>query len=308
MERAKRRHSAQRRSTRRSDPRQRDRGAAVGGSAYGSPALTAPVETTWQGEVARARAALAEVDTHDPEFLAHVESCRLRGGKPEHAGDLVLAWGALKGIPAALRRFEEHVRADVDAAARRIDRAPEFGDEVRQGLRVRLLVPAPGERARMGEYAARGPLRAWVGVAALRVALNLKRASAPAAEDVLAEMTAGEPDAELRHLRKTYSKEFREALEGALGALAPRERALLRLCFVEGLTLVRIADLYGVHESTASRWVRKATDTVADDARQRLVARLSVSPGSVESIARLVGSQLELSVARLLTATNRPDS
>ncbi|HKA89466.1 MAG TPA: sigma-70 family RNA polymerase sigma factor [Haliangiales bacterium] len=233
-------------------------------------------------------------------FAAHERACRERGARPEHADDLFLAWSVAQGDAVALRRFDELVRPDIEAAARRLDRDPAFLDEVRQALRVRLLVAPEGGRPRIADYAGRGPLRAWVGVAALRVALNLKRAAAPAGDDLLAELVTREPDPELRHLKKVYRAEFREALEAALAALPERDRVILRLSFVEGMRLAQIGRLYQVHESTASRWVKQAVDAVAAEARRRLVARLSLSPETLDSVSRMVMSNLDLSIARIL--------
>src|SRR5262249_26465617 len=117
----------------------------------------------------------------------------------------------------------------IEAAARRLDRDPAFLDEVRQALRVRLLVAPEGGRPRIADYAGRGPLRAWVGVAALRVALNLKRAAAPAGGDLLAELGTREPDPELRHLKKVYRAEFRGAGGGAGRAARARPGDLASL-------------------------------------------------------------------------------
>jgi len=241
----------------------------------------------------------------DAGFAAHVEACRARVGAHEaHLGELRLAWDAAQGDVAALRRLDELITLEVAPAARRIDPSPSFADEVGQTLRVRLLVAPEGGRARIAEYGGRGPLRGWLGVAALRVALNLRRGAGPPAAptDVLAELASAEPDPELRHLKTLYRAEFREALEAALAALSDRDRAILRLSYVDGLRLAQLGRLYGVHESTASRWVSRAVETVADDARRRLVARLSMSPASVDQIAQMVRSSLDLSIARLLGA------
>ena len=164
-------------------------------------------------------------------------------------------------------------------------------DEVRQAVRVRLAV-GDGAAPRILSYRGTGPLRAWVAVAALRIALNLKRAAdrAPGADaDLFAEVVDREPDPELR-----------EALAAALAALADRPRALLRLRFVDGLELAHIGRLYRVHESTASRWVSQAVADVAADARRRLIERLAIAPSAADSVARMVASQLDLSIARLL--------
>src|SRR5262249_49100100 len=82
-------------------------------------------------------------------FAAHERACRERGARPEHADDLFLAWSVAQGDAVALRRFDELVRPDIEAAARRLDRDPAFLDEGRQALRVRLLVAPQRGRPRI---------------------------------------------------------------------------------------------------------------------------------------------------------------
>jgi len=243
-------------------------------------------------------------DVDHEHLVEHVAACRQKGSLPAHLGELILAFAAARGNPEAVRAFEDLVASDVASAARRIDPTPAFVDEVRQAVRVRLLVAEPDGAPRIAGYTGRGPLRAWVSVAATRVALQLARStrSVPTPADVLEDVVSSEPDPELRHLGTLYRAEFRQALEEAIAALPERQRALLRLTYVDGLKLAQIGHLYRVHESTASRWLRKAVTAVADGARSRLVSRLSLSPSGVESVARMVRSQLELSIARILGA------
>lgn len=235
-------------------------------------------------------------DPDDAALAAHLAARLADGARPEHTGDLRLAWAAARGDAAAVREVDALIGA---ADVRRIDGAPAFADEVRQALRVRLLV---GDPPRLASYGGRGPLRAWIAVAATRIAVDRKRAAAPAvaADDVLGELIGREPDAELRHLKERYRAELRDALAEALAALPDRPRALLRLHHVEGVRLAAIGRLYGVHESTASRWLREAADAVADDARRRLTARLALAGPDLDSVVRMVRSQLDLSIARLL--------
>ncbi len=253
----------------------------------------------WLDAVRRAPDEHPDVRVDQAGFAAHAEACRQRGARGEHVGELFLAWAAGRADGAALRNLERLISPDVEAAARRVDRAPEFVDEVRQALRVRLLVADEG-RVRIDDYAGRGPLRGWFGVAALRVALNLKRTAGPASQDILAELVSGEADPELHHLKTLYRAEFRDALEAALGALSERKRAVLRLSYVDGLKLTQLARLYQIHDSTASRWVSQAAAEVAEGARRRLMARLSLSPASLDSLTRMVLSNLDLSIARIL--------
>lgn len=232
-------------------------------------------------------------------LASHVEACVARGALPRHHDELRLAWAAGRGDAAALRELERLIALEGDAAARQVDRASVFADEVRQALRVRLLV-ADGGRLRLDDYAGRGPLRGWLGVAALRVAINLKRAPATVSDDALAELVSSEVDPELHYLKTLYRAEFRDALEKALSALPERPRLLLRLSYVDGLSLAQLGRLYQVHETTAGRWVHQAAADVAAEARRRLTASLSLSRSSLDSVARMVMSNLDLSIARVL--------
>jgi RNA polymerase sigma-70 factor, ECF subfamily len=256
-------------------------------------------DVEWPEALQRARDGHPDVRVDAAAFAAHVEACRGKGARAAHAGELLVAWAAGRGDEAALRHLERVLAPEASAAARRVDRAPAFADEVRQALRVRLLV-ADRDRVRIDDYAGRGPLRGWLRVAALRVALNLKRATGPASADVLAELVSGEADPELRHLKSLYRAEFRAALEAALLALPERQRAVLRLSYVDGLKMVQLARLYDVHETTAARWLTRAAADVAEDARRRLMAKLSLSASSLDSVARMVLSNLDFSIARVL--------
>lgn len=236
-------------------------------------------------------------------FASHVEALRRSGGaRPEHLAELSLAHAAARGDAAGLRAFDEHILPEVLPSVRRVDASEDFLDEVRQVLRARLLVGQDGAPPRIAGYTGRGPLVGWVRVAAVRVALNLKRSAAPGVStaDLLGDLAVGEPDPELRHLKTLYRAEFGAALQAALAALPERQRVILRLHYVEGLRLARIAGLYQVHESTVSRWVSSAVETVASDSRRRLIERLSLSPSSLDSVARMVRSQLDLSIRRVL--------
>lgn len=249
---------------------------------------------------------LAELSRRFPSvdasgFAAHLAACREAGALAENTADLMLAWAAGRGDATALRRVDALV-AEIGPAVRRIDGSPEFVDEVSQAVRVRLLVAEPGAAPRIAGYRGRGTLGAWIRAAATRVAIDLKRSAAPelAGDDLLGDLVSREPDPALRQLKTLHRADFQAALAEALGALPDRQRAVLRLHYVDGLRLAEIGRLYGVHESTVSRWVTRAAEEVADQARRRLTERLSLSGSSLDSLGRLVRSQLDLSIARIL--------
>ncbi|RKH20055.1 sigma-70 family RNA polymerase sigma factor [Corallococcus sp. CA047B] len=214
--------------------------------------------------------------------------------------ELYLAFGCLRHHPVALRLFEHTYLREVGAFVSGVDRSPAFVDEVRQHLREKLFT---GSEPKIAEFTGSGALGGWVRVAALRIALNLKRSEARA------ESTAREPiesamgddlGPELNHLRSRYREAFAEAVRAALGQLTDRDRTLLRLYHVESLSLDAIAALYRVHLSTVSRWLSRAREQVAESTTRHLCERLGVGASSVDSIAALVVSQVDLSLTRLL--------
>ncbi len=112
---------------------------------------------------------------------------------------------------------------------------------MRQVLRERFFVWVDGAAPRIAQYTGRGALGPWVKVAAVRVALRLaerQESLAPGLESRLG------PDPELDYLRVRYRAAFSNALSEALGALGVEERNLLRLHFVEGLTIDGLAPLF----------------------------------------------------------------
>lgn len=249
------------------------------------------------------RAAVAGARISVDEVIAHVEAALAAGASRIHAGDLAIAFAVGRGDPVITRRFDTMVAAELSAAARSIDGDAAFVDEITQRTRVHLVVGEGGAAPRIASYRGTGPLRAWVAISARRLALMARRdrpRDAGAGDDLLADVVDREPDPEIRHLKTLYRVEFREALTTALAGLADRARAVLRLRFVAAMELAQIGALYRVHESTVSRWISSSLDDVAGATRRHLIAKLAVTPETAESVMRIVQSQLDLSIARLL--------
>ncbi|MCL4227840.1 MAG: sigma-70 family RNA polymerase sigma factor [Myxococcales bacterium] len=264
-------------------------------------------------DVARAAAAARQAWpalAEPPGFVARLAEALAGGGGAGgrvHADDLYLACACAGGDPAALAAFDRAVLPQISGAVRRIDPSPDFADEVRQAVRARLLVGDAGEPPRIAGYAGRGPLVAWVRVAAVRLALALRdrrRREAPVAHagDDVGDLAALDP--ELALLKARYAGELEEALRRAGQALTERERALLRLAFADGLNVDQVGDVYGVHRATAARWIARARERLFELTRDDLRARLALSPTEFDSVVRLVRSQVELTLTRFFGATD----
>lgn len=218
--------------------------------------------------------------------------------------DQELVRAALDGDRDALRAIDEALAKAAVAVAPRIDRSPAFASELTQVLRTRLLVAEPGKEPRIAAFRGTGPLVAWLSVAATRAALNMKRGErkSVSVDEVLGDIAAHEPDPELRHMKQLYRSELGRALAESVAELPKRDRAVLRLHYVDGMTLAKIGELYRVHESTASRWVAAAVEAAGKGAKKKLIERLSLSADTMDSIARMVDSSLDLSLRGVLTS------
>jgi len=107
---------------------------------------------------------------------------------------------------------------------------------------------------------------------------------------------AGEPEP----MRLRYGAAFKAAFQSAIAALEPRQRLLLKLQFVDDLTVDQIGALYGVHRATAARWVARAREALFDETRRRLATELGLSARQLSSILDVVRSHVDVSLLRVL--------
>jgi RNA polymerase sigma-70 factor (ECF subfamily) len=286
-------------------------------SAGAVPPPPADLEARLAEAAARGRAAWPGLELPPVRFAAFLGA---RASSPAATlealplADLYLACACAEGVPGALEAFKQEVRPAVVASVCAVDSSPELVDEVTQSLEDKLFVGGPGRPPAIATYAGRGPLRAWVGVAAQRATLLLLRgesALARAHQRALDKQPIFEGDAELAHLQRLYKGPFEAAFRDAFRTLGEHDRALLSLHHLSGLTLDQLGASYGVNPSTIHRWLASARGALRDEIERLLRERLHVSPGDLASLARLVGSQLDISIASLLrvdpTAKKKPE-
>jgi len=217
------------------------------------------------------------------------------------AADLYLACACTEGERHALLAFEQHI---LQKAASRLALPESTRDEVLQLLRQRLLLGRGEAPPRISDYSGRGPLLAWVRIIAARIAGKLAVQAGnqePFDEppEVLARMlTPSDPEREL--LREDSRQVLSEALRKSLTLLSERERALLRLHHLYGLTMDQLSTLYGVSRSGVARSVAQARERLMKLTRAELAARLHLSGSELESLLGMAQSQLELSLHQLM--------
>jgi RNA polymerase sigma-70 factor (ECF subfamily) len=175
-------------------------------------------------------------------------------------------------------------------------------DEAEQLTRRALLVRSQAGPPKIASYAGEGPLESWVSVTAIRTAISLGRSGGT--ERQLRDRTLGEAaggaDPELLVMKGELRAQVEAAFEQALERLGDRERLLLRLYLVSGMTMEDIGKTFDVAHQTVSRWLVRARKQVLAIVRRELARRLKISRSELRSIVRLVASQLNLSISRLL--------
>jgi RNA polymerase sigma-70 factor (ECF subfamily) len=216
-----------------------------------------------------------------------------------HVVDLYLACACVRGVAAAHRAFEHDYVAELPGALRTIDTSRDFGEEVLQLLREKMLVAVDGP-PRLESYSGHGPLGAWLRVSALRLALSLRRRAQPGGDDDdLSALLDPSPAADVAVLAARLGADLRAALREAVAAQPARTRAILRLYYADGNGVEDIGRVYRVHASTVSRWLAKARLDILAQTRAALVTRLAATESEIDSLLAHAAS-VEISLGSVL--------
>lgn len=272
-------------------------------------AATSPeaASAAWSAAVGTARTAWPSV-VFDEAKLAAFVGARLTGGdltaaiNALPAADIALAAACEAQETTAHAAFDA-ILAEVDAAGASTRSPADLVQEVKQLLRVQLLVPKDGKPPGISGYKGKGPLRGWVRITATRELIrHLKKAARETPVDrQLEEMIGGSlDDPMLEQLKGEYRTQFATALREAISELDAEDRTLLRQQIVDQLSIDELGAAYGVHRATAARWLTRSRSALVAATRQRLAARLAMPVEEIDSVIRLVQSRLDASVVRYL--------
>ena len=238
-----------------------------------------------------------------PEELANAFAAKLAGDEPPPVtaatvSELYLAIACARGDAAAIAAFERAYLDVVPLALAGMKLPAATVDDIRAAVRDKLLL-ADGGPPRILDYAGRGRLRGLVQVTATRMAIDRKRLDDREAELPAGRELAASADVALSLIKAQYRSAFRDSFQHALGAASRRDRNLLRLHFLGGVTLEQLAQMYNVHRATIVRWLAAAREAVFTATR----AQLSHMPADeLDELFDLVASRVELSVDRLLAS------
>ena len=119
-------------------------------------------------------------------------------------------------------------------------RRKDLVDEVKQLLRVQLLVPKDGKPPGIDGYRGKGPLRGWVRITATRELIRHKKKRArevPIEQAASIACSTSGIDPALAAMKAEYRAEFAVALREAIEDLGAEDRTLLRQQIVDDMSI-----------------------------------------------------------------------
>jgi len=245
----------------------------------------------------RGREAWPEIDLSEERFA------ELTRELPEEdageAAELYLACAWVAGLASAGEVMARDYLPPLRRRLAKMRLAAHEIDEVVQQTCERLIGRDDEGRARLVKYARQGRLQSLLVVVGTHIAIDsFRRAGREKSDqDALVALAAtSDPRADLMRLQKQTV--FKAAIEAGLESLDPRERTVLRLHLIDGLTLDEIAEIHQVHRVTVSRWLAAARVAIVERAREAARAQFGLS--DTEFDAAYTGSHLGLSLERLL--------
>lgn len=220
-----------------------------------------------------------------------------------HVEELVLARACAEGNEAAWGELMERFGGQMRRAAAQMTGDDASGQELADSLYAELYgwPNREGRRiSRLESYMGRGSLGGWLRTVLAQRHVDRCRARKPE-ESLEQQMEAGVAFAAPAEAEAAApASELSEALGEALRELGSEERFLLAAYFLDGQRLAGIGRQLGVHESTVSRKLERATAGLRKRVRKRLLAGGMDRRRCDEMLAELDVRDLDVDVRRNL--------
>jgi RNA polymerase sigma-70 factor, ECF subfamily len=254
--------------------------------------------SSWTAAHAEAERAWQGVQLDYAVFERHLRDLGCTDELPAHVSEVYLACACVHGDATAGQYFQTRYVCHLRDAVARVFHDDGAIDEITRDVCHKLFVGPP---PRLCAYTGRGALDAWLRVVAGRAALDRARADRRRGRELTPvhdELPNSGSGMESRLDRARYQAIFQEATARAIDALSLRDRNVLRLHFRAGLGIEAIAQAYGVHRATATRWVARIRSVLMKTVRvdlRRQVGQLTNS--EFRGLVRLLRSQLEIVIS-----------
>jgi len=250
----------------------------------------------WRG---RGRDAHPGVEVEHATFARFVEAAMAAEPDPDETADelpvadLYLACACAAGAPGAAARFEALYGGLIRRALGRVLSNPADCEEAVQRAEQMLLAGTP---PKIAQYRGRSRLAQWAAVAAIRVAVSTGRSESPDRR-LRQKLMAGAIGATTQSpLIRAERARIEHAIGEAVGRLDSRDRLVLRLHLLGGISVPTIGRIFGVNQTTMGHELRRVYDRLLEEIRRSL-AEICAGESELASILQIVGSQLDLSTS-----------
>jgi RNA polymerase sigma-70 factor len=251
-----------------------------------------------QDAYARCRRRYPTVDLSLEDWLARSEAS---GVEFEHLchEDLFLATACARGNRIAWEYFADDylplIRRMAAQACRRFEESEDLAQEI-----VTSLIAGQGK---MAAYSGRGSLSGWLRVAISHAAIDRfrrQKREVPLQEsDELEGVVATDAPASGRNsepLDAHWGPILADILEEQIHSLPARDRLILALYYLQGISLKVIGRQFGVHEATASRWLESLRGGIRKRVERELHARHRLTSSEISGLWRWAAEQEGLSL------------
>jgi RNA polymerase sigma-70 factor (ECF subfamily) len=215
--------------------------------------------------------------------------------------DVYLACACAEKVRGATAAFERQYGRVIRRAVSRVLGTADERQEAEQRAWQHLLVGGSEGPARIAQYLGQGPLDKWISVASMRIAISFGRSES--AERRLRDKAIAEAsgiDPEHMFMKSELREAFEAAVQASLSRLKPRERLVLKLYLVSGMTLDAIGKSLGVTRQAVTKTLTHARETIVSEVDVSVRERLKLSKDDLTSVLRYVASQLDVSISRVL--------
>jgi len=238
------------------------------------------------------------------EYSRHVQHLQTTAKELEQNGaDVYLALACGLGDAHAVRGLQDKYFSALSNSLARAGFDSTTREDVLQQMLLHLCA---GDSPRMFTYAGKASLGAWLAITSMRFALNMRPrncwGSIGKGSFEPERLFSDEDTPEIRLAAEKVRPAFQTALQTAIGGLAQRDRTLLRLYFLDRLTIDAMGSMYGVHRATAARWISDIRGKILEQVQLALSRDFGLAASEFDSLVLLIRSQLQLSLIRVFGA------
>jgi RNA polymerase sigma-70 factor len=262
----------------------------------------APVSKELQEAYERCRGKYPTVDLDLEDFTARASATGVAFERLCHE-DLFLATACARGDRIAWEYFADDHLPLLHRMAAQACRQFQEGEDVAQEIIASLIA----DKTKIAAYDGRGSLAGWLRVAVSHAAIDRfrrKRKEVSLDEEggpdrsKPAAASASDPGTET--MDSPWGSILARLLETRIRHLAPRDRLILGLYYMENVPLKLIGRRFGVHEATASRWLDNLRRDIRKSVERELCGKHGLRPGEVHSLWQWVAEHEQFSLKEVL--------